>query len=110
MCRPYAQYNGWQGTVNHVAEPIPCQLLLINNKQQWGKPMSKYEWNHTRKGRHPKTNAVIRSYLRGKSHKEVAREHDVPYTTCVDICNRYIVYLPFLKKPMPPAQGELDLD
>lgn len=56
-----------------------------------------------------KTREVVLSYLQGKNHKEVAREHDVAYTTCVDICNRYIAYVPVLKKPLPYIQQELEL-
>ena len=49
---------------------------------------------------HPKTHAIVLSYLAGKSHKEVAREHGVAYTTCVTIAERYIRWVPVLKKPL----------
>jgi hypothetical protein len=49
--------------------------------------------------KHPKTDAIVLSYLQGKCHKDVAREHDVPYTTCVEIAARYIKWVPVLKRP-----------
>jgi hypothetical protein len=57
--------------------------------------------------RHPKTDAVVLAYLQGKGHKEVSREYDVPYTTCVEIAARYIKWVPVLKKPV---RKELALD
>lgn len=49
--------------------------------------------------RHPKTDAIVLSFMQGKRAKEVAREHDVPYTTCTDIAARYIKWVPVLKRP-----------
>jgi hypothetical protein len=48
--------------------------------------------------KHPKTDAIVLAYLQGKCHKDVSREHDVPYTTCVEIAARYIKWVPVLKK------------
>lgn len=64
---------------------------------------------------HPKTRQIVHSYLSGKSHREVSREHGVPYTTCVDICHRYVKMVPVLRRPFPaepktaPAVEELNL-
>ena len=50
--------------------------------------------------RHPKTEAIVLSYLAGKTHKEVAREHGAPYSTCAEIARRYINWVPVLKRPL----------
>lgn len=55
--------------------------------------------------RHPKTDAIVLSYLQGKCHKDVSREHSVAYTTCVDIAARYIKWVPVLKKPTQPLDS-----
>lgn len=55
--------------------------------------------------RHPKTDAIVLSFLQGKRAKEVSYEHGVPYTTCTDIAARYIKYVPVLKKPTRPLDS-----
>jgi hypothetical protein len=49
--------------------------------------------------RHPKTDAIVLSYLQGMGHKEVSRTHDVAYNTCVTIGRRYVKWVPVLKRP-----------
>lgn len=66
----------------------------------------------TTKGRefpHPKTREVVLSYLLGRGHKDVAREHDIPYTTCVGIFQKYVKLVPVLIKALPEEQHKLPL-